>query len=63
VAVLLAPFYRTVAMACWKNGAGVVFDPTWWWQGWRAALADTRGASSQDAAPAEGGTAEAADSS
>jgi hypothetical protein len=30
-AVLLAPFYRIVANACWEAGIAVVFDPLRWW--------------------------------
>ena len=36
-AVLLAPFYRIVANACWKAGIAEVFDPVRWWSAWLVA--------------------------
>jgi hypothetical protein len=30
VAVLLAPFFRSVASATWRRGAVMVFDPAQW---------------------------------
>lgn len=40
VAVLLAPFYRIVANACWKRGVAMVLDPGQWWSAWRDAYGE-----------------------
>jgi hypothetical protein len=31
VAVLVAPFFKTVVSSCWRGGAMVVLDPVSWW--------------------------------
>jgi hypothetical protein len=43
VAVVLAPFYRIVASACWESGIAVVFDPVRWWSAWGVAYREMKG--------------------
>jgi hypothetical protein len=43
LAVLVTPFYRGLANACWKSGVVEVFDPVHWWQAWSDAWAEYRG--------------------
>jgi hypothetical protein len=30
IAILLGPFYKSVASVCWKRGVSTAFDPTYW---------------------------------
>lgn len=34
VAVVVAPFFKTVANSCWRGGVMVVLDPALWWSQW-----------------------------
>lgn len=56
-AVLLAPFYRIVANACWKAGIAVVFDPVRWWSAWCVAYGEMKGSTGDDAGLRGGGQA------
>lgn len=47
-AVLLAPFYRAVANACWAGGVAAVLDPAQWWRAWCVAWAELRGVPGND---------------
>lgn len=47
-AVLLTPFYRTVANACWSAGIAEVFDPVRWWSAWCVVYREMKGANGDD---------------
>lgn len=53
-AVLLAPFYRAVANACWKSGIAVVFDPVRWWSAWCKARREMKGIAGGEVSTADG---------
>lgn len=57
-AVLLAPFYRIVANACWKAGIEVVFDPVRWWSAWCKAYREMKGSTGDDVGSSGEGQAE-----
>lgn len=41
-AALLAPFYRLLAVSCWKGGVAHVIDPRDWWSAWGKAYQEVR---------------------
>lgn len=43
VAVLVAPFFKTVASSCWRGGVMVVFDPALWRSQWLIASREMTG--------------------
>ena len=59
-AALLAPFYRTVASACWESGITVVFDPGRWWSAWSLAYQEMTRAPVKDVPPRDPSQAEEA---
>jgi hypothetical protein len=38
IAVLMAPFFKTVASTCWRGRVMVVLDPWLWWSEWLVAF-------------------------
>jgi hypothetical protein len=53
VAVLLTPFYRMVASACWKSGIAAIFDPVRWWSAWCIAYREIKGVTGRDVGPGQ----------
>jgi hypothetical protein len=58
VAVVLAPFYRMVASACWKSGIAAVFDPARWWSAWCIAYREIKGVTAREVGPGQAAQAD-----